>query len=85
LNYGEIGAKNEQAVIDKYKDWTLDQRLIDLTDRKSIVMHCLPVDRDHEVTGEVPDGLHSAIFDEAENRLHVQKAVLALTMAYGSN
>jgi ornithine carbamoyltransferase len=81
LNHGEIGAKNEQAIIDRYKNWTLDQKLIDITDRKSIVMHCLPVDRNHEVSSEVLDGTHSVIFDEAENRLHVQKAVLALTMA----
>ncbi|HOC81283.1 MAG TPA: ornithine carbamoyltransferase, partial [Bacilli bacterium] len=45
-----------------------------------IYMHPLPADRNIEVTDEVIDGAHSVVFDEAENRLHVQKAVLALTM-----
>lgn len=55
--------------------------MMDLTKKTSIFMHCLPADRGHEVTNEVMDGPHSVIYDEAENRLHVQKAVLALVMA----
>ena len=43
-------------------------------------MHPLPADRDIEVTSSVMDGPHSVVFDEAENRLHAQKAVMALTM-----
>jgi len=43
-------------------------------------MHCLPADRGHEVTSGVFDGPHSVVYDEAENRLHVQKAVLSLVM-----
>jgi ornithine carbamoyltransferase len=43
-------------------------------------MHPLPADRDIEVTSAVMDGKHSVVFDEAENRLHAQKAVMALTM-----
>ncbi|MFQ5711112.1 MAG: ornithine carbamoyltransferase [Candidatus Geothermarchaeales archaeon] len=81
LKYGEWGAKTEQEIMDKYGQWTYNQEWLDLTDKKSIFMHCLPVDRDHEVTSEVLDGPHSVVFDEAENRLHVQKAILALTMA----
>jgi N-acetylornithine carbamoyltransferase len=46
----------------------------------SIYMHCMPIDRGIEVTDEVVDGPHSVIYDEAENRLHVQKALMALTM-----
>jgi N-acetylornithine carbamoyltransferase len=80
LNRAEIGDKAEQQLMDSYKSWTCTQDLMDLTAKNSIFMHCLPADRGHEVTNEVMDGSHSAIFDEAENRLHVQKAVLSLVM-----
>jgi len=81
LNYGTIGAEAEQGIIDKNKNWTCNQDLMQLTKKHSIFMHCLPADREHEVTNEVMDGPHSVIYDEAENRLHVQKAILALVMA----
>jgi ornithine carbamoyltransferase len=51
-----------------------------LAARDAIYLHCLPCDRGHEVTNEVIDGPQSAVFDQAENRLHVQKAIMALTM-----
>jgi len=81
LSFGEIGAHAEHAIIEKYKDWTCNQSLMDLAAGDSIFMHCLPVDRGHEVTNDVIDGPHSAVYDEAENRLHVQKAVLSLVMS----
>ncbi len=65
---------------DKYKDWITDERKMALAKEDAIYMHPLPADRDIEVTSEVLDGPQSVVFDEAENRLHVQKAVLALTM-----
>jgi N-acetylornithine carbamoyltransferase len=80
LNRSEIGDKSEQEIINKYNEWTCTEDLMDFTDKKSIFMHCLPADRGHEATNEVMDGSHSVIFDEAENRLHVQKAVLSLVM-----
>lgn len=80
LNYGKIGIEAEQAIIDKYNSWTCSEELMDLTNKNSVFMHCLPADRGHEATNEVMDGAHSVVYDEAENRLHVQKAILALVM-----
>ena len=47
---------------------------------EAIVMHCLPAKRGKEITDEVMDGSQSVVFDEAENRLHAHKAIMALTM-----
>jgi len=80
LKRGQIGDEAEQKIINKYKNWTCTEEIMDTSDRKSIFMHCLPADRGHEVTSEVMDGPHSVVFDEAENRLHVQKAVLSFVM-----
>ena len=62
-----------------YQDWITDDRLAALAP-EAIYMHPLPADRNIEVTDAVIDGPQSVVFDEAENRLHVQKAVMALTM-----
>jgi N-acetylornithine carbamoyltransferase len=64
----------------KYTDWIADARRMALANQNAIYMHCLPADRNIEVTDAVIDGPQSAVYDEAENRLHVQKAVMALTM-----
>lgn len=69
-----------KALIDKYRSWITDQRRMRLAREDCIYMHCLPADRNVEVTDEVIDGPNSVVYDEAENRLHVQKAVMALTM-----
>jgi ornithine carbamoyltransferase len=82
LNFGEIGREAEQRIMEKYKSWICTEKLMDdLTSKKSIFMHCLPADRRYEVTDEVMDGPHSVIYDQAENRLHVQKAILASTVS----
>jgi len=65
---------------DKYEDWITDSEKMRLAKPDAIYMHPLPADRDIEVTSEVMDGPQSVVFDQAENRLHVQKATMALTM-----
>ena len=69
-----------KRIQDKYKDWIADDTLIAQGKDDVIYMHPLPADREIEVSNSVIDGLHSVVFDEAENRLHAQKAVMALTM-----
>jgi ornithine carbamoyltransferase len=54
----------------------VNQSLMNKAKKDAIFMHCLPAKRDQEVTSDVIDGLHSVVWDEAENRLHVQKALL---------
>ncbi len=72
--------KEGLALIDKYPGWIVNQERMDKTNPGSIYMHCMPFDRDIEVTSEVADGPHSVVFDEAENRLHIMKAIMACTM-----
>jgi N-acetylornithine carbamoyltransferase len=69
-----------KRIQDQYQDWITDERRMALAKDDAIYMHPLPADRNIEVTDGVIDGPHSVVFDEAENRLHVQKAVMALTM-----
>jgi len=64
----------------KYTDWICDERRMAMAKDNSIYLHCLPADRGIEVADAVIDGPHSRVYDEAENRLHAQKAVMALTM-----
>jgi ornithine carbamoyltransferase len=76
------GVLQKQAEIEKamaYTGWTADAARMAKTDN-AIYTHPMPVDRGSEVTDEVASGPRSAIYDIAENRLHVQKAVMALTM-----
>jgi N-acetylornithine carbamoyltransferase len=73
---GDEGKK----IQDQYSDWITDEDKMSVAKKDAIYMHPLPADRNIEVTDAVIDGPHSVVFDEAENRLHAQKAVMALTM-----
>ncbi len=68
------------AVNKKYTDWICNEERMKLAKPHAIYMHCLPADRGYEVTDAVIDGKQSVVFDEAENRLHTAKAIMALTM-----
>jgi ornithine carbamoyltransferase len=59
-----------------FADWQVDQEMMDVSAKDSLFMHCLPAHRGEEVTSDVIDGPKSVVWDEAENRLHVQKALL---------
>ncbi|NLP09692.1 ornithine carbamoyltransferase [bacterium] len=63
-----------------FRPYTVDEALLSHADPQHIVLHCLPAHRGDEITDAVMDGPHSVVFDEAENRLHVQKAILVKLM-----
>jgi N-acetylornithine carbamoyltransferase len=69
-------AEEDIELRQRYRDWRIDERVMASTDG-GWFMHCLPVRRNVVVTDGVLDGPQNAAIDEAENRLHVQKAVLA--------
>jgi len=73
-------AEEGKRLQDSYKDWITDERRMALAREDAIYMHPLPADRDIEVTSAVMDGPNSVVYDQAENRLHAQKGVMALTM-----
>jgi ornithine carbamoyltransferase len=73
----------EEEVSDRaqaFAQFRIDAELMDTAAERAIFLHCLPAHRDEEVTDEVLEGPRSRVFDQAENRLHVQKALLALLM-----
>jgi ornithine carbamoyltransferase len=63
-----------------FQPYTLDQRVVEAAADDVVVLHCLPAHRGEEIAAEVIDGPHSAVFDQAENRLHAQKALLAFLL-----
>lgn len=83
-NWGSWVADQSEAVVDdrleSNKNWKCTQARMDMTKDTCIYMHALPADRNNEVEDSVIDGPKSVIYDEAENRLHTAKAVMALTM-----
>jgi ornithine carbamoyltransferase len=60
-----------------FQPYQLNDALLTLADSEAIVLHCLPAHRGEEITEAVLEGPHSRVWDEAENRMHAQKALLA--------
>jgi ornithine carbamoyltransferase len=76
--WASMGQEEEQAERMKaFKGFIVDEALMSRAQQDAIFMHCLPAHRGEEVSAEVIDGLQSVVWDEAENRLHVQKAIMA--------
>jgi ornithine carbamoyltransferase len=78
VSMGDNDAKRRNEAL---RPFQVDGAVMAAADSDAIFMHCLPAHRGDEVTAEVIDGPNSAVWDEAENRLHVQKALLALLLA----
>jgi ornithine carbamoyltransferase len=72
-----MGEEDEAAQRERvFKPYQINSDLVALTDNDSIVMHCMPAHRGMEISAEIIDGDRSVVFDEAENRLHAQKAII---------
>ncbi len=70
----------EENRLESFSRYQVNSSLLEKSKEDVLVMHCLPAHRGEEITDEVIDGPHSIVFDQAENRLHVQKAIMALIM-----
>ncbi|MCP4604035.1 MAG: ornithine carbamoyltransferase [Proteobacteria bacterium] len=75
--WASMGEKDKATLKAKQlKDFQVNSELVSKAKKDAIVMHCLPAERGREITDEVMDGPQSVVFDQAENRLHAQKAIL---------
>lgn len=79
-NWGSWSGKDPHVDIDDFKDWKCTEKRMQLASDNVKYMHALPADRGNEVEDSVIDGEHSVVYQEAENRLHTAKAVMALTL-----
>ena len=77
--YGDQERTHRQATVARrrvFAPFQLDQNLLDEASPQALVMHCLPAHRGEEISAEVLEGERSVVWDEAENRMHVQKALI---------
>lgn len=80
--WASMGQESEQqSRIKVFEPYQVNERLVSGAAKDYIFLHCLPAHRGEEVAAEVIDGSHSVVFDEAENRLHAQKAIMSLLMS----
>lgn len=79
--WASMGQEEEQAARERaFAGFTVDAPLMARAEPNAIFLHCLPAHRGEEVSAEVIDGAQSRVWDEAENRLHIQKAIMAVLM-----
>lgn len=78
VSMGQEAQKEER--LRRFQGYQVNQKLVERARKDVLVMHCLPAHRGEEITAEVLDGPRSVVIDEAENRLHVQKAVLEILL-----
>ncbi|MFB6356355.1 MAG: ornithine carbamoyltransferase, partial [bacterium] len=69
--------RDAESVRDRFEPFQVNEQLLSQADDEARVMHCLPAHRGEEITNNIIEGPQSIVFDQAENRLHVQKALLA--------
>lgn len=83
-SWGPIMVTEEESKVEamaaEHKDWRVTTEKMKLAKKHAVYMHCMPIDRGHEADGDVIDSPQSIIYKQAENRLHIQKALMALTM-----
>lgn len=82
VSMGDVDAAERRRVLKPYQ---VNTNLMGLANKDALFMHCLPAHRGDEVTDEVIDGPQSVVFDEAENRLHAQKAILCWAFGVETN
>jgi ornithine carbamoyltransferase len=79
--WASMGQENEHKKrLQDFKDFQINSELVKLSKKDVMIMHCLPAHRGEEITDEVIDGPNSVVWDQAENRLHIQKALLMLIL-----
>jgi len=80
--WASMGQENEaEERKTKFASYQVNEDLMSVAEEDAIFLHCLPAHRGQEVTAGVIDGPHSRVFDQAENRLHAQKALLYLLLS----
>lgn len=82
--WASMGQEDEQEErVAVFQDYQVDEKLVSCAKEDAIIMHCLPAHRGEEIAANVIDGPQSVIIDQAENRLHVQKAIMEILMTGG--